>query len=208
MEDVLHKYRRAADRYIKEKCPNYSTQTIASKDAAFIRFYNEYHLHEKAEPKAVFSPPPRSHQSLDLIREHFEDMMKQLHSIDRKDTDQVKDQPRLVKLTKHFDRPSPIPMAEPVKKDRLPETPPPPPLPPNLRREHRENHQHFLHVVNERRSPSPNRMSPRFNDPLLDREFFRMPDRLQALELNDDIERRMRRFRLEADFDRNIRKLK
>jgi hypothetical protein len=123
-------------------------------------------------------------------------MMKQLNSIDQNDPDKVKDQPILVKLTKHF---------EPIRKDRLARTPPPPPA---LHHEHRQNHQQFLHVANGQRSPSPNLISPRFNDPLLDRDLFRMPDRFRALEVDDDIEQRMRRFRLEADFDRNMPQFK
>ena len=204
MEDTLHKYRRAADRYITEKCPNYSDQTIALKDAAFIRFYQEYHLQEQAEPKVVFPPPPKGRQSLDLMRQHFEDMMRQLNSIDQKDPEQVKDHPRLVKLTKHFDRPNPIVIAEPIRRDRRARTPPPP----NLHREHRENNQQFLQVVKERRSPSPNLMSPRFHDPLRDRDFPPLPDRFRALGADNDIDQRMQRLRFAVDFDRNMRKFK
>ncbi|CAF1191142.1 unnamed protein product [Rotaria sordida] len=211
LEHTLHKYRQAVDRHIKEKCPNYTNQTIATKDSIFIHFYNEYHQQEKAKPKAVFSPPPRPHINLDLIRQHFEDMMKQFSSIDEKDADRNKDQSEVMKFKKYLDNPSSVPVIGPIKKDRRPSTPSP-----NCHPAEQENHQHFLRVIKHRRSRTPSPIPPHLKDPLHDQDFFHMPDRCRALGNNhDDIEQRMRRLGFKAvvdhpspHFDQIMRKLK
>ncbi|CAF3635308.1 unnamed protein product [Rotaria sp. Silwood1] len=198
LEYILHKYRQAADRYIKEKCSNYTNQTIATKDNIFIRFYNEYHQQEKAEPKAVFSPPPRPHVNLNLIRQHFEDMMKQFSSVHEKDADRNKNRPEVVKLKKYLDNPSPVLVIEPVEKDRRPST-----SSSNFHRVEQENHQQFLRVVKHQRSRTPSPICPRLNDPLHAQDFFHMPDQFRAVGAGNDIEQRMRRLRLEAGVDQS-----
>ncbi|CAF1211730.1 unnamed protein product [Rotaria sp. Silwood1] len=198
LEYILHKYRQAADRYIKEKCSNYTNQTIATKDNIFIRFYNEYHQQEKAEPKAVFSPPPRPHVNLNLIRQHFEDMMKQFSSVHEKDADRNKNRPEVVKLKKYLDNPSPVLVIEPVEKDRRPST-----SSSNFHRVEQENHQQFLRVVKHQRSRTPSPICPRLNDPLHAQDFFHMPDQFRAVGADNDIEQRMRRLRLEAGVDQS-----
>ncbi|CAF1296310.1 unnamed protein product [Rotaria sordida] len=195
LEDILHKNRQAADRYIKEKCLNYTNQAITTKDSIFIRFYNECNQQKKAELKAIFSPPSRPHVNLDLIRQHFEDMMKQFSSVHGKDADRNKDRPEVVKFKKFLHNPSSLPVVEPIKKDRRPST--------SSSKFHRveEHHQQFLRVVKHQRSRTPIPICPHFNDPLHDRDFFRRPDRFRAFGDNDDIEQRMRRLRLEAGID-------
>ncbi|CAF3032277.1 unnamed protein product [Rotaria sp. Silwood2] len=162
LENTLHKYRQAVDQYIKEKCPDYTKNTIETKDSIFIGFYHEYRKKEKVEPKPIFPPPPppKPHVNLDLIRQHFEDMMKQFNNVHGQDADCKKDDPKVVKLKKYLDNPNPVLVVEPVKKDRRAATPSS-----HVHRIDQENLEDILGVVKHRRAPAPNPRSPRLGSP-------------------------------------------
>ena len=174
VEHLLHKYQRAADRYIREKDPNYSKQSVTGKDAILVRFYNEYHQQEKVEPKAVFPSPPKSHANIELIRQHFDDMMKQLRSVEEKQDHRLADRSVLKKLDKYLDEP------KLMRRERRPSAPGA-----NDQRIRQENHHEFLRVVHHERSRTPTPLSPR----------------LRAFDADNEFEERMQRLRLEAGFE-------
>ncbi|CAF1164343.1 unnamed protein product [Rotaria sordida] len=124
-------------------------------------------------------------------------LKKKFSNIHRKDANRNKDRPEVVKFKKFLHNPSSLPVVEPIKKDRRPSTPSP--------KFHwvEEHHQQILRVVKHHRSRTPNPISPHFNDPLHDRDFFHRPDRFRAFEANNDIEQRMRRLRFEAGIDQS-----
>ncbi|CAF5074341.1 unnamed protein product, partial [Rotaria sp. Silwood1] len=168
LENILHKYRQAIDRYIKEKCSVYTKKTIETKENIFTGFYHESRKKEKVEPK--------SHVNLDVNRQHFEDMMKQFNNVHRQDADSKKDNTEVVKLKKYLDNPNPVIAVEPVKKDRQPTT-----SSSHFHLIDQENLEDILGTIEYRRSRASD---PRYTclcDPLHDQYVFHMPDRFRAV---------------------------
>ncbi|CAF4537359.1 unnamed protein product, partial [Rotaria sp. Silwood2] len=149
LENTLHKCRQAADRYIKEKCPDYAKETIGKKDNIFIGFYHEYRKKGKVEPKPIFPPPPSP-------KSHF-------NNVHGQDADCKKDDPKIVKLKKHLDNPNPVIIIEPVKKHRRAATPSS-----HVHRVDQENIEDIFGAVKHRRARTPNPRHPRLGDPLHD----------------------------------------
>ena len=167
VEHLLHKYQRAADRYIREKHPNYSKESVSAKDVILIRFYNDYHQQEKVEPKAVFPSPPKSHANIELIRQHFDDMMKQLRSVEEKKEHRNADRSGLRKLARYLDEP------KFVRRERRPSTP--------------NANEQRIRVVRHERSRTPTPLSPRLRAFDADNEF---EERVQRLRIEAGFDQR------------------
>ncbi|CAF2894601.1 unnamed protein product [Rotaria sp. Silwood2] len=189
LQDILYSFRRASDKHIQEKHSNYASQTLTAKNNILVKFYNEYKKQKRPiEPKPV-SIPPRPHMDSDLIRQHFDDMIKQFNHIRRPDFRQEKDQkcsPHFINWMKYFDDESIDNMSPKFEKDdiKIDRRPPPALSPsPNFLRVQDEGHQQFLNIHRQNFSP--------FADPF------------RPVDMNRDIEQRLQRFHFDDDFDRH-----
>ncbi|CAF1946493.1 unnamed protein product [Rotaria magnacalcarata] len=211
IEDILNKYRLAADKYINEKHPNYTSQTLAVKDAIFIKFYNEHHKLQQEEPKQIYVLPPKPHFSSTLVREYFDDMMKQFnnirHHIDVRRSKHQQPIPQNVKGLKYFDNGcmndhDQRKKLEPIKIDQRPPRCPSPPS--DFLRLPMENHQQFLNKVQHKRSRTPTPMSPNFDNQVHQQHFFRRIDQVRCISANNMINQHHIEMNWNADFDQKF----
>ncbi|CAF0831256.1 unnamed protein product [Rotaria sp. Silwood1] len=212
LEDVLNMYRRAAEKYIKEKHPNYTSQTLATKDAIFVKFYDEYHKLQKEEPKPVYSLPPRPRFNSDLIRQYFDDMMKQFNSIRHRigfrRSKHQQPAPQGVQGMKYFDDAcnddhDQVIKLEPIKIDKRPARCPSPPS--NFPRAQEESQQQFLNAVKHPRSRTPVPLCPHFDNQMHQQHIFHRAGAFRPINANNDIHQRVIEFHLNAGFDQSPR---
>ncbi|CAF2390569.1 unnamed protein product [Rotaria sp. Silwood2] len=147
---------------------------------------------------------------MDLIRQYFDDMMKQFnrirHLIDFRRPKHQQPAPQSVKAMKYFDDAciddyDPIIKHEPRKIDKRPVRCPSPP--PNFPRVQEEGHQQFLNAAKHPRSRTPIPLSPRFNNRMHQQHVFHRADPFRPISANNDIHQHLMEFHLNADFDHN-----
>ena len=106
------------------------------------RFNEKYFSTSKPGIVPTFPPPSKPIKNLDLIRQHFEDMIKQVDSLVKRNTDHGQNKPKGHKLARYIyvDRPKPlalnIPRIDKRRKSPIPS--------PNFRHIHQESHQQFF----------------------------------------------------------------
>ncbi|CAF3663703.1 unnamed protein product [Rotaria sp. Silwood1] len=211
LQDILYSFRRASDNYIQEKHLNYASQTLMAKNNILVKFYNEYQKQKRpVEPKPAYIPPPRPPMNSDLMRQHFDDMIKQFDHIRRLDFHREKDRrrsPHFINWMKYFDDESiddisPKFEADVMKIDRRPPSSSVSSSS-NFLKLHDESHQQFLNIVKHKRSRTPAPLSPIFGDLQHRHNFSPFVDPFPPIDMNNDIEQRFRQFHFDDNFDRH-----
>jgi hypothetical protein len=160
LQDKMFKFRRALDKHIEEKHPNYKKQTLTTRNNIVSKFYNEFQKQENMiESKAIYLPPPKPRLRSNLRRQYFDDMMEQLNQIQGVDFHKEHDRQNsfhFMKWKDYFDDEGLNGIH--IERQRRSVSPSG-----NLLRVHEENQQ-FLNIVKHRRSRTPTPISPIFDD--------------------------------------------
>ncbi|CAF3572414.1 unnamed protein product [Rotaria sp. Silwood1] len=211
LQDILYRFRQASDNYIQEKHSNYGSQTLATKNSIFQKFYKEYEKQGSVlESKGVYLPPPKQHMNSDLMHQHYDDMMKQFDHIHRLDFHREKDRqllPHFINTIQYFDDEYFNDLiakfnAHVMERDRRSARSSPPPK--SVHSVSNESHQQFLNIEIPRRSrsrtpsPSPFDDFEHPQDASFFTNFFQLADR------NSNFKLRMQRFLGDAGSDRHI----
>lgn len=209
LEDLLNNCRRAADKYIKEKHTDYSSQSLATKDSLFKKFYEDYIKLQKEVPKTTYSNPPKPHFSSDLVRQYFEDIMKQFHDVPRRlGIRRAKNQqpePSDFKIMKYFDEesvnePDRVIKPERIKPNvRIIRCPSPPS---NVPRSPQANEEHLIHIRKNPRARTPNPISPCVNDQVHQQHIFHRRDHVRSASANRHVIQRHVEFHWQGNADR------
>lgn len=104
IEDVLIRFRRSFDVHLSDKHKNYSNETMKRKDEILVAFNDDYFSREslpnRSEP-AARSSLVRESRNVILIRQHFDDMMKQFDEVREKQLDENNDRRDFNKFARH-----------------------------------------------------------------------------------------------------------
>lgn len=218
LQDILNKFRRAADNYIDEKHFDYANQTLKAKNSIIIKIYNEFQKHEsETEPLQVYRRPPTPHMNPDLIRHHFDDMMFEFNQINSESFHRPRDRGHSAKSDKwkkyFFDEPidvvNPVLSFEPMQIDRRSRrsqrsrrsmSPPA-----SFRQFAGEQREQVIHIVQHRRARTPNPSPFGFDDVAEHREHFVQFKKLgQENDMDNVFESHFQHAQFNADFDQRF----
>ncbi|CAF4644918.1 unnamed protein product [Rotaria sp. Silwood1] len=162
--------------------------------------------------RPVYSLPPRPRFNSDLIRQYFDDMMKQFNSIRHRigfrRSKHQQPAPQGVQGMKYFDDAcnddhDQVIKLEPIKIDKRPARCPSPPS--NFPRAQEESQQQFLNAVKHPRSRTPVPLCPHFDNQMHQQHIFHRAGAFRPINANNDIHQRVIEFHLNAGFDQSPR---